>query len=150
MLCHHLIILLFFLRKVNVKNKAALPGLPISGFVVKDCITMQWCRSYVSSPIGDQSGFLKTKQHWWLPHTHMESITTHTRTQTHARTQKGKLSFQMTVRSKRSGYRNTFSKAAFHLRSSSLASLQSGLLPHISIWLQNDCGSVNIFRDWCF
>lgn len=57
-------------------------------------------------------------------YTHGKLLQTHTdtRTETHTHTQNSKGSFQMTIHPKLSGYRNTFSKAAFHLRIFSLAS----------------------------
>lgn len=47
-------------------------------------------------------------------YTHGKHLHTYTDTRTHTQNSKG--SFQMTIHPKLSGYRNTFSKAAFHLR----------------------------------
>lgn len=130
--------------KWNVKSKPLLvapPALLILGFVVKGGVSIkQRCCSLVPA----YGWTIWFHQHNTTPTISSESTGTRKHTQTQR--EKGKGCFQMTIHPRLSGYRNKFSKAAFHFHFSSLASWLSGVLLHISIWLQIYCMSVNVFK----
>lgn len=101
----------------------------------------------------DLSGSIRKQTNCWLTHANVESIRspTHACTHTHRtctlKLTEGKGSFQMTINPSLSSYRSKFSKAAFHLVSSSLAFLHLESCHIISIWLRSNCRSFNAFSN---